>query len=49
MAGRGLRGDLMGEVTLARLALEDMDAAARVHRAAFDDRLPWLSGLHTPT
>ena len=38
----------MGEVTLARLALEDMDAAARVHRTAFDDRLPWLSGLHTP-
>ena len=28
--------------------LEDMDAAARVHRAAFDDRLPWLAGLHTP-
>lgn len=21
---------------------------ARVHRAAFDDRLPWLAGLHTP-
>ena len=39
----------MGEITLARLALQDMDAAARVHRAAFDDRLPWLSGLHTPS
>jgi len=38
----------MGEITVARLAFEDMDAAARVHRAAFDDRLPWLSGLHTP-
>ncbi len=26
----------------------DMDQAARVHRAAFDERLPWLAGLHTP-
>ncbi|WP_315730954.1 MULTISPECIES: GNAT family N-acetyltransferase [unclassified Bradyrhizobium] len=25
-----------------------MDAAARVHRAAFDAALPWLAGLHTP-
>ena len=25
-----------------------MDAAARVHRAAFDQALPWLTGLHTP-
>jgi GNAT superfamily N-acetyltransferase len=25
-----------------------MDAAARVHRAAFDHALPWLIGLHTP-
>jgi GNAT superfamily N-acetyltransferase len=33
---------------LRRLALEDMDAAARVHRAAFDDAMPWLAGLHTP-
>ena len=33
---------------LRRLALADMDAAASIHRAAFDDRLPWLSGLHTP-
>ena len=33
---------------LRRLTLDDMDAAARIHRAAFDDRLPWLSGLHTP-
>ncbi|MEF2072172.1 GNAT family N-acetyltransferase [Consotaella aegiceratis] len=24
-----------------------MDAAAVVHRTAFDGRLPWLSGLHT--
>jgi ribosomal protein S18 acetylase RimI-like enzyme len=25
-----------------------MAEAALVHRAAFDDRLPWLAGLHTP-
>ena len=25
-----------------------MDAAAAVHRAAFDQALPWLAGLHTP-
>lgn len=31
-----------------RLTLGDMDEAAQVHRAAFDERLPWLSGLHTP-
>ncbi|WP_192800843.1 hypothetical protein [Brucella tritici] len=31
-----------------RLELSDMDRAAIVHRAAFDDRLPWLAGLHTP-
>jgi GNAT superfamily N-acetyltransferase len=34
--------------TLRRLALDDMNAAARVHRSAFDDALPWLAGLHTP-
>src|SRR5262245_12949242 len=33
---------------LRRLHLEDMDAAAAVHRAAFDHALPWLAGLHTP-
>ena len=31
-----------------RLQLADMDAAAMVHRAAFDHALPWLAGLHTP-
>jgi GNAT superfamily N-acetyltransferase len=36
------------ELNIRRLALADMDAAARVHRAAFDDALPWLAGLHTP-
>ena len=35
-------------VTFRRLSRDDMDEAARVHRAAFDDRLPWLAGLHTP-
>ena len=30
-----------------RLLLSDMEAAARVHRAAFDHALPWLAGLHT--
>ena len=33
---------------MRRLALDDMNTAARVHRAAFDDALPWLAGLHTP-
>jgi len=33
---------------ILRLTLTDMPAAARVHRAAFDERLPWLAGLHTP-
>jgi GNAT superfamily N-acetyltransferase len=31
-----------------RLEREEMGAAARVHRTAFDERLPWLAGLHTP-
>jgi GNAT superfamily N-acetyltransferase len=33
---------------LKRLELADMDAAARVHRTAFDQALPALAGLHTP-
>jgi|SRR5262245_52170683 len=33
---------------IRKLALADMGAAARVHRAAFDHALPWLCGLHTP-
>jgi GNAT superfamily N-acetyltransferase len=37
-----------GPTILRRLELADMDAVARVHRVAFDDRLPWLTGLHTP-
>lgn len=35
-------------MTLRQLALDDMDQAAAVHRAAFDDALPTLTGLHTP-
>lgn len=35
-------------LSIRKLALTDMDAAARVHRAAFDQALPWLTGLHTP-
>lgn len=35
-------------VSFRRLSRDDMDGAARVHRAAFDERLPWLAGLHTP-
>ena len=33
---------------LRQLALTDVGAAAQVHRAAFDDAMPWLAGLHTP-
>jgi GNAT superfamily N-acetyltransferase len=33
---------------LRQLALTDMGATARVHRAAFDHAMPWLVGLHTP-
>jgi ribosomal protein S18 acetylase RimI-like enzyme len=32
---------------LRRLELADMNAAAGVHRTAFDQALPWLAGLHT--
>jgi GNAT superfamily N-acetyltransferase len=38
----------MPNLTVRRLGLAEMDGAAAVHRAAFDDRLPWLAGLHTP-
>lgn len=36
------------KVSLRKLDLADMAAAAAVHRASFDERLPTLSGLHTP-
>ena len=35
-------------VEILRLSRTDMWDAARVHRAAFDERLPWLAGRHTP-
>ncbi|PZO01334.1 MAG: GNAT family N-acetyltransferase [Hyphomicrobiales bacterium] len=35
-------------VPTKQLDLSDAEAAARVHRASFDARLPWLAGLHTP-
>jgi putative acetyltransferase len=31
-----------------RLLRSEMDQAALIHRKAFDERLPWLAGLHTP-
>lgn len=39
---------MMTAVTLRRLTPTDASDIARVHRASFDDRLPWLSGIHTP-
>jgi GNAT superfamily N-acetyltransferase len=33
---------------LRKLDLADMDAAAQIHRTAFDAALPWLAGRHTP-
>ena len=35
-------------LSIRQLELADMDAAAGVHRVAFDHALPWLTGLHTP-
>ena len=31
-----------------KLCRDDMPAAALVHRASFNERLPWLAQLHTP-
>lgn len=31
-----------------RLGFADMARAALVHRAAYNERLPWLAGRHTP-
>jgi GNAT superfamily N-acetyltransferase len=33
---------------LRKLTLTDAGAVARIHRVAFDERLPWLAGRHTP-
>jgi GNAT superfamily N-acetyltransferase len=38
----------MSEPMLKKMGIGDMGSAATVHRASFDDRLPWLAGLHTP-
>jgi putative acetyltransferase len=43
----------MGKMTqhamiVRRLSLAEMDQVAVIHRAAFDERLPWLAGRHTP-
>ena len=35
-------------VSLRRLGLEDMVQVAVVMRQSFDERLPWLAGIHTP-
>lgn len=35
-------------IELRRLGASDMEAAAAVMRASFDERLPSLTGLHTP-
>ncbi len=51
MAQRARPSDLSPRpltLRIDRLARDDMAAAALVHRAAFDERLPWLSGRHTP-
>jgi putative acetyltransferase len=34
--------------SLRRLSRDEMEQAAVIHRTAFDERLPWLAGLHTP-
>jgi GNAT superfamily N-acetyltransferase len=43
-------GRFLGKYTpmLRKLASTETDAAALVHRTAFDDALPALAGLHTP-
>jgi putative acetyltransferase len=38
---------MTGTISLRKLDLVDMPAAAAVHRAAFDERLPTLAALHT--
>ncbi len=34
--------------SLKRLSQEEMDQATVVHRTSFDERLPWIAGLHAP-
>lgn len=38
----------MAAITLRRLTPDDAAQIASVHRASFNERLPWLSGIHTP-
>ena len=38
----------MAAVKVCNLNIADSDDVARVLRASFDERLPWLAGLHTP-
>ncbi len=38
----------MRDLTIKRFGLDEMDDASTIHRTAFDDRMPWLAGLHTP-
>jgi GNAT superfamily N-acetyltransferase len=33
---------------IRQLQRDEIDQAAAVHRAAFDERLPWLAGRYTP-
>ena len=35
--------------SIRRLSRDEMDGVALVHRASFDERMPWLAGLHTPS
>ncbi|PTM90188.1 glutamate racemase [Mycoplana dimorpha] len=49
MQGFGLQVNRsVDPIRLRRLAAVDMAAAAQVHRASFDQRLPHLTGLHSP-
>ena len=38
----------MSDLTIKRLGLDEMDEASTIHRTAFDERMPWLAGFHTP-
>ena len=40
---------LTSPASIRRLSRDEMEGAALVHRAAFDERLPWLAGRHTPS
>jgi putative acetyltransferase len=35
-------------IAVRRLGADEMEAASRVHREAFDAAMPWLAGLHPP-